>query len=87
MPNKPSLPSQTRLPGHSFMIVRSRYTDPQPRICDDRHMPFSAGERSELGHELPFAVTRNQVCNAAMNRHSALSVGNAAVSVPSNAPG
>ncbi len=22
---------------------------------------------SEMGHELPFAVTRNQVCNAAMN--------------------
>jgi hypothetical protein len=43
--------------------------------------------RAALGHELPFAVTRNQVCNAAMNRHSALSVGNAAVSVPSNAPG
>ena len=39
-----------------------------------------------LGHELPFAMTRIQVCNAAMNRHSSLSVGNAAVSVPSNAP-
>jgi hypothetical protein len=31
---------------------------------------------------LPFAVTRYQVCNAAMNRHSTLSVGNAAVFVP-----
>jgi hypothetical protein len=40
-----------------------------------------------LGHELPFAVARNQACNAAMNRHSALSVSNAAVSVPSNTPG
>ncbi len=28
-----------------------------------------------LGHELPFAVTRNQVCNAAMNRHSGRNVG------------
>ncbi len=28
-----------------------------------------------LGQELPFAVARNQVCNAAMNRHSARSVG------------
>jgi hypothetical protein len=42
---------------------------------------------SDLGHELPFAVARNQVCYAAMKRHSDLSVGNAAVSVPSNAPG
>jgi len=23
-----------------------------------------------MGHELPFAVTRNQVCNAAINRHT-----------------
>ena len=30
-------------------------------------------EMTGLGHELPFAVTRNQVCNAAMNRHSARS--------------
>jgi hypothetical protein len=40
-----------------------------------------------IGHELPFPVARNQVCNAAMNRHSALSVGNVAVCVPSNGPG
>ncbi len=40
-----------------------------------------------LGHELPFAVTRNQVCNAAVNRRSALNVGNAAVCRPGNVPG
>ena len=30
---------------------------------------FKALSSAVLGHELPFAVTRNQVCNAAMNRH------------------
>jgi len=28
-----------------------------------------------LGHELPFAVTRNQVCNAAISRHSGSKAG------------
>ena len=38
---------------------------------------------SDSGHELPFAVTRNRVWNAAISRHSALSVGNAPVNGPS----
>ncbi|MEE8454493.1 MAG: hypothetical protein V3R90_07005, partial [Limibaculum sp.] len=42
----------------------------------------AVGRGHPLHHELPFAVTRNQVCNAAMIRHSALSVGNAAIIGP-----
>ncbi len=55
----------------------------------DKAKPIQTGKFAihTLGHELPFAVTRNQVCNAPMNRHSALSVGNAEVSFPPYAPG
>jgi hypothetical protein len=37
---------------------------------------------SELGHELPFTVARNQVSNAMMNRHSRPKVSNAAMIGP-----
>jgi hypothetical protein len=40
-----------------------------------------------LGHEPSFSMSLHNVWNAAMNRHSGPEVGNAAVSVPSNAPG
>ncbi len=37
---------------------------------------------SELGHELPFTVTRNQVCNAPINRHSGPNLGNVLDNLP-----
>jgi hypothetical protein len=39
------------------------------------------------GHELPFAVARNQVSNATVKRHSRPKVGNSAIGTPTKREG
>jgi hypothetical protein len=64
--------------------VKSRPSADSRRGTQRRALGFEP--MSESGQQYALAVARNRVWNAPMTRRSCLVVGNAAVSVPSNAP-
>ncbi len=67
--------------------VRHRYGVRAGSIQDSGWSLIVRIEESASGHLETFANPRTRVCHAPINRHSVLSVGNAAVGRPKNGPG